>query len=249
MSSEISCVDVSSLLDAYWDGELDPRRRASVGRHLETCASCSAELHKLEELRLAIRNDMPHYTTPPHLHEEVRKSLRAAEAVEPGSRFDWRPAAAIAAVLVVIVAAVAVYGTRERQIVSAELFSAHARALMGHELDVTSSDRHTVKPWFNGKLPFAPPTVDLASDGFPLEGARLDYAAGHTVAVLVYRRNLHWIDVFVWPAGYGSQPESSLTREGFNQISWTRDGFVFSAISDLNPSELNAFARLLQTRQ
>src|SRR5581483_9029904 len=107
------------------------------------------------------------------------------------------------------------------------------------------TDQHTVKPWFNGRLPFSPPVTDLAAEGFPLLGGRLDYAGGHPVAALVYGRRLHRIDVFVWPAE-GSAPPARFEREGYHEVSWSKGDFVFTAVSDLNAAELDSFAQLLQ---
>jgi anti-sigma factor RsiW len=129
--------------------------------------------------------------------------------------------------------------------VADELLSAHVRAMFGQSVDVVSSDQHTVKPWFNGKVPFSPPVVDLSSEGFPLEGGRLDSIGAHVIAALVYSRRLHRIDVFVWPADR-EKPPANFERDGYNAISWTRNDFVFTAVSDLNVAELSAFATLLK---
>jgi anti-sigma factor RsiW len=129
--------------------------------------------------------------------------------------------------------------------VANELVSAHVRAMFSHTVDVVSSDQHTVKPWFNGKVTFSPPVVDLASEGFPLEGGRLDSVGARLIATLVYRRHLHRIDVFVWPAGRETPPEY-FERDGYYEICWSKNAFVFAAVSDLNTPELNAFASLLK---
>jgi anti-sigma factor RsiW len=134
----------------------------------------------------------------------------------------------------------------QRQLVAEELLSAHQRALLGRSVDVVSSDQHTVKPWFNGKLPFSPPVADLRAEGFPLEGGRVDYAGDRPVAALVYSRRLHRIDVFVWPLGGQRRPPAYFQRNGYNEISWEKDDFLFSAVSDLNDAELAQFADLLR---
>jgi len=132
--------------------------------------------------------------------------------------------------------------------VAEELLSAHERALIGRSVDVISSDQHTVKPWFNGKLPFSPPVIDLALDGFPLKGGRVDYAGARPIAALVYGRRLHEIDVFVWPSAGESSPPSRFQRNGYNEITWEKDNFLFTAVSDLNEAELTAFTNLLRSR-
>jgi anti-sigma factor RsiW len=120
--------------------------------------------------------------------------------------------------------------------------AAHIRALQpGHLMDVVSTDQHTVKPWFDGRLDYAPPVRDFAAQGFPLIGGRLDYVAGRPVAVLAYRRAKHLIDLFVWP---GTGPDASRTARGYNVVAWSQDGMAFRAVSDLNASELQDFAAL-----
>jgi len=120
-----------------------------------------------------------------------------------------------------------------------QLLASHLRALQpGHLMDVASNDQHNVKPWFDGRLDFAPPVKDLTADGFVLSGGRLDYLAGRPVAALVYHRQLHVIDVYVRPDG-GAMPASSAS--GYNMVSWTQGGFAFTAISDLNTAELQLF--------
>src|SRR6202042_2358688 len=126
----------------------------------------------------------------------------------------------------------------QRQLVAEELLSAHQRALIGRSVDVVSSDQHTVKPWFNGKLPFSPPVTDLRSQGFPLEGGRVDYAGERPVAALVYSRRLHRIDVFIWPASGEKEPPERFERNGYSEISWAKDNFLFTAVADLNAAEI-----------
>jgi anti-sigma factor RsiW len=117
--------------------------------------------------------------------------------------------------------------------------------MVSHLADVASTDQHTVKPWFNGKVTFSPPVVDLASEGFPLEGGRLDSLGARLIATLVYSRHLHRIDVFVWPANY-QMPPAHFERDGYNEISWSKNDFAFAVVSDLNTAELNTFAGLLK---
>jgi len=243
----MNCRDARALLDAYLDGELRPAERAEVEAHARSCASCGTALAELEKLRATIRSEFVYRHAPAGLGDQVRSALRASESVEPhANRIDWRMWGAVAASIAVVAGFFFLRSNREHELIAAELFSAHSRALMGREIDVPSSDRHTVKPWFNGKLPFSPPVADLAAEGFPLEGGRLDFASGHAVAALVYRRNLHRIDVFVWPATEAARPSKQMDQNGFHEISWEKDGFVFTAISDLNVAELTQFAGGLQ---
>jgi anti-sigma factor RsiW len=135
--------------------------------------------------------------------------------------------------------------------IAREVQGAHVRSLLveGHLHDVASTDQHTVKPWFDGRIDFAPPVTDEVAAGFPLLGGRLDYVAGHPAAALVYGRRLHHINVFVWPEREGSGGAAHDERNGYVLEHWTANGMSFWAVSDLNPAELLSFAQLLQRRE
>jgi anti-sigma factor RsiW len=248
----MTCDNVKPLLNARLDEEVENAHRAALDSHLEGCSSCATELGRLKSVRNAIRGGMPYYRAPLGLQDRVRFALRGAEYLDRGARRqDWRAWGAVAATLALISLASVpfVMNARNRnELVAEDLLSAHERALVGRMVDVVSTDQHTVKPWFNGKLPFSPPVTDLSADGFPLEGGRLDFAGGHPVATLIYGRRLHRIDVFVWPLAGQTAPPAHFERDGFNEAAWTRNNFQFTAVSDLNASELKEFAGLLQTR-
>ena len=247
----MNCEDVKPLLNARMDGEIDSSQNAALDSHLASCSSCAGDLERLQGVRTAIREGMRYYKAPDVFRNQLRFALRGADYLDrPKPRPQWKMFASVAAVFAfcLLTSSLFLMNQRNRRALMAEEFlSAHQRALIGREIDVVSSDQHTVKPWFNGKLPFSPPVTDLAADGFPLEGGRLDYIGGNPVAALVYRRRLHRIDVFVRPVAGQSAPEPT-ERNGFREISWTKGDFLFTAVSDLNAGELSTFSGLLQTR-
>jgi anti-sigma factor RsiW len=248
----MNCDEMKALLNARMDDEIDPIQRAALDSHVKTCSSCATELEELQSVSHAIRSELPYYKAPLDLRNRVRFALRGSEYLDTNARrTDWRLWGAVAAGVVLCALATAPFlinARNQRQLVAEEFLSAHERALVGRSVDVVSSDQHTVKPWFNGKLPFSPPVTDLRAEGFPLEGGRLDYAGDRPVAALVYSRRLHRIDVFVWPSAGQKTPPAHFQRNGYNEISWERDNFLFTAVSDLNDTELHAFTGLLQSQ-
>ena len=248
----MTCDEMKPLLNALVDDEIDLVQRTALDSHVETCSSCATELEELQRVRHAIRGEMPYYKAPPDLRNRVRFALRGAEYLDTNARrTDWRVWGAVAAGVVLCALATSPFlinARNRRQLIAEELLSAHERALVGRSVDVVSSDQHTVKPWFNGKLPFSPPVTDLRAEGFPLEGGRVDYAGDRPVAALVYSRRLHRIDVFVWPSAGQKTPPAHFERNGYNEIAWEKDNFLFTAVSDLNETELTAFANLLRNK-
>jgi anti-sigma factor RsiW len=248
----MTCDEANPLLNAHIDNETGPTQKTALDSHISMCFDCAAELRQLERVRDSIRSDMPYYKAPPDLRRQVRNALRGAEYLDREQRrTGWRVWGALAAGVAFCVVASMPFllnARNQSQLIAEELLSAHERALIGRSVDVVSSDQHTVKPWFNGKLSFSPPVTDFAADGFPLEGGRVDYAGDHQVAALVYRRRLHKIDVFVRPSAGENAPPPSFERNGYREISWGRDNFLFTVVSDLNGTELTAFAKLVQNQ-
>jgi anti-sigma factor RsiW len=246
----MTCRDVKPLLNAHFDSEIDTVTRTFVDSHIAACPSCSAELMRLEAIRGLIRREVAR-EAPPHLRDEIWLALRGVEYIDGSERkIEWRRWRTIAAVIALVAVGLGplLVHTRDHEMfIAREILSAHQRALIAHPIDIASSDQHTVKPWFNGKIPYSPPVADLATQGYPLAGGRLDYIGGHPTVSLVYRRRKHLIDVFVWPAASAELPPRQFGRDGYNEISWEKNDFVFTAISDLNATELKSFARLLQT--
>jgi anti-sigma factor RsiW len=250
----MSCSDPAArLVEAYLDGELDLVRSLEVERHLGECAVCSAALRAHRSLRSALADPSLRHEPPKGLADRVRREVRKASPPPRAgalSGWRWQAVAAVAPVVALAAWALAVIARTpsEDERLGREVVSAHVRSLMAEHLtDVASSDRHTVKPWFNGRLDFSPDVVDLASDGYPLVGGRLDYVGGRPVAALVYERGKHPINVFTWPepdTRVGADQESSV--QGYNVIRWRRSGMRYWAVSDLNLPELRELARDLR---
>jgi len=246
----MTCSDVEHLLDAYVDRELPEPELSRVRGHLEICGTCSGLLADRLSLGRAVRS-VPYYRAP----QQLRDRLEAATPAHVQYR-AWPALVRMAALIMIAATAgalvVSVMMARDRTaaagIASAEeMVDGHVRALMGdHLFDVESSDQHTVKPWFLGKIDFSPPVVDLADAGFPLVGGRLEYVHGRAAAALVYRRRQHTINLFVWPEPGDAPRDESRSIRGFQLRRWRGAGMVFWAVSDLNGEELAQFERLLR---
>jgi len=240
----MSCELVECDLDAYLDRELDAEASAAVREHVRTCAACRRQLAQRETLSRLVRG-APYYSAPDRLRAQVL--AQSARSTSVRRVFTW----AAAAMLVLSVGAGTTLwrsASSRADAIADDVVNSHVRSLMANHLfDVQSTDLHTVKPWFLGKLDFSPLVVDLASNGFPLVGGRLDYVGGRPVAALVYQRQKHTINVFVSPAGADpSGQDLVLTVRGFNVRHWIHDGMSFWAVSDLNSAELGGFASALR---
>jgi len=211
------------------------------------------------ELTTIIKAQATYYEAPKNLRERISAVLDRAEpenvAPKASQWAEWRQwwgmGAAFAAGMMLTVAITFIYGVSGQQDrLVAQVIDSHVRSLMvAHLSDVTSSDQHTVKPWFSGKLTFSPPVYDLAPDEFPLIGGRLDYIDEHPVAALVYRYHLHTINVFIWPVRTNSSvASSSASRDGFNVTAWTNEGMQFWAVSDIQSADLQRFTQMLRNQ-
>jgi anti-sigma factor RsiW len=248
----MTCKETKYLLNAYVDGELDSPGSLSVESHVQRCESCLTDVENMRALASAIENGALRFKPPQRLKRNVQAAIRAANPDTARSFLGWRWAAALASavLLVVLMWTITTQWTKssEETLLVNNVVSSHVRSMMAnHITDVSSSDSHTVKPWFGGKLDYSPPAKDLTEQGFRLIGGRLDYLENRPVAALVYQRSQHLINLFVWPASRSSiKPENQLTLQGYNLIHWTKSGMTYWLISELNQAELNECARLLK---
>ena len=244
----MNCQQARPLIQPCADGELDAARTLEMEQHLRECAACALEWRNQQSLKTALKHDALFFNAPAELRRRIRAELNSQADGEPERKFwNWNwLTASLAATAAVCLALLAVTFTRTspRQQLAQEIVSSHIRSLMaGHALDVASSDQHTVKPWFDGRLAFSPPVKDLAAQEFPLIGGRLDYIAGETVAALVHQRRKHIINLFVWPGQEpDSKPGAAEPVRGYHLVHWSQAGMNFWAVSDVNANELLEFS-------
>ena len=257
----MDCAHARTVIECYADGELDAVTSANFEAHVEHCGRCQGALERLNSLRILIKEAAPYRAAPEHLARQVRSRVptsntAAAPASQERARAWWswlRPAAlvAVTATITAVITWLAAPALKEpsgAEMFAEEVISAHARAtLTGHIADIASSERHTVKPWFEGKLDFSPPVPDMSMQGFRLVGGRLEYLGERPVAALVYQRREHVINLFTWPA----QPEAGgdetmVTRQGYHLAHWRVAGMSYWAVSNLNQRELQEFVRAVR---
>jgi anti-sigma factor RsiW len=241
----VKCDEARPLLDPYVDDELAEAERTALRDHVEGCAECGPEAAAIERLHADIRRTAPAYRAPPALRSQIRSALRReADGASAMARAPGWLAYAASILLAVAIGSGGTWlitGERQQSGIGDELIDSHLRSLLAdHLTDVASSDRHTVKPWFAGRTDVAPPGVDLAAQGFPLIGGRLDLIAGKPVPALVYRAGKHVINLFVLPAATTDRDET-LTRRGYTLRHWSRGDLGYWAVSDASPDEFVKF--------
>lgn len=249
--TRMDCDEVRDLLPAYIDEELPADERRAIGQHLAGCTTCAEALASLEGLRATIKRAGT-FPMPEGLDQRLRTAigLEATRHQRPG----WRRTATLAAshlAVAALASGLAVWHldrTNAQDLGLRQIVSAHVRATLADQpVQIASSDSHTVRPWFVGRLPFAPPVRDLASEGYPLLGGRLDHVLDRTAAALVYARRKHRINVFVLPVGEArTLPLPKGHRDGYAVTAWSDDAFQWFAVSDLNAAELEQFAALMR---
>jgi anti-sigma factor RsiW len=251
----MKCEHTGSLLHLFADGELGAVRRWRLDRHVAACDACAGQLSSLQSLRAGLRASLPYHRAPPALAARIGATL-AREAAPPVPERRRRSArlpvlgTGFAGALAGVALTLLVTGGTPLTPSSgadSDLIASHIRSMMGEHLtDVRTSDRHTVKPWLSARLDVSPPVRDLASDGFPLVGGRLDYINGHPAAVVIYRRREHVMNLFAWSSSGADQPMRVSSRQGFNVVAWKQGGTDFAAVSDVDATELKDFATRIE---
>jgi anti-sigma factor RsiW len=249
----VSHPNFEAQIDAHLDGELGAVDARDLEAHLAQCAECARFRDERLDLHAAITARVPAFQAPDALRSRVRAAIKTAALERAPRRFSvrsmWVPLALAASLAVVALGSWNLAIRRAAgETVADEVLASHIRSLMpGHLTDVLSSDQHTVKPWFNGRLDFSPPVHDFAGQGYPLLGGRLDYVNGRAVAALAYGRRQHLINVFLWPATRGpSDAPKTRDRQGYHLLHWITTDYAYWVVSDLGPAELHDFARMVQ---
>jgi anti-sigma factor RsiW len=250
----VNCQETQTLIHGYLDGELDLAKSLEIERHLQECPACAQAHAGFQAVRAAIHDGSLYFQSPPKLRQRIRSSVRKGSDADPSAGMVGRRLLAVAASLALITAVGwgLLRGLTARSadaFLTQELVANHVRSQMlpSHRFDVASSDPHTVKPWFEGKLDFSPPVKDLAGQGFPLVGGRLDYLHNRPVAALLYERRKHSINLFIWPSASADElTPGSTDLKGFHMLRFNQSGMTFWAVSDLNERELREFVRLIQ---
>lgn len=252
----MNCARLRQVLDAYLDGELDQATRGEISQHMAQCPACSAVRSERDALTQRVRTEAPYFTAPEALKRAVHRAIATAAPTVPvrrSGRPSWLQAGALAVFAALISALGAYWAGRplpdnplREQVVASHVASLGAERPLAN---ITSLDRHVIKPWFQGKLDFAPLVRDLSGEGYSLIGARLDHVADRQAAAVVYRLRNHLINLFVWRTS-DTDPEalSVSTVRGFGVATWTEGGLRYAAVSDVDLRDLNRFAVLVQAQ-
>lgn len=245
------CDDARLLLHAYLDNELDAAQSVTIIRHLQACPGCAASYADYAQLRKGLAHASLYRRAPDALRKPWSTETPAIPAAPP-TRTRRAPlalamAAGFAAALIISTPLWLARRASDAGQWANEAISSHIRSMQPqHLVDVLSTDQHTVKPWFDGKLDFSPRVKDLVKQGFPLVGGRLDALGGHSVAALIYKRHLHIINLYQWPVSSGDAAQTAAQSNGYTAIQWSADRMHFVAVSDVNERELRQFVQAFQ---
>lgn len=257
----MECTETLGLLPAYVDQELSLSETIELDAHLQTCLACSQKLAAQNALRATLHNNATRYQAPHQLEASIRAALPLENKSQPRpvkhglgwlGQIGWANLSTAVFSVVALSWSVGVYlaTPSSDEMLIEDVISSHVRSLMvNHLADVASSDQHTVKPWFNGKLDFSPTVNDLTAQGFPLVGGRLEYLDHRSVAALVYRHRQHLINVYVWPVtGKQNKAMQTSSRQGYQLAHWAEGGMAYWVISDINARDLDILAKMLQAQ-
>jgi len=244
--------EAARLLGAYRDGELDLSTCLKLEEHLAGCTECQAKLAGEQQLVDVVRAETPRFEASPFLKTRIRAALRekaaAKESTTPARNpfsLAWLYSGVALGVMVVL--AIGLSWTREIPELDRDAIANHVRSLqVNHLMDVASTDQHTVKPWFAGKLDYSPQVIDLGPSGYPLIGGRLDVLDHRNVAAVIYQRRKHYINLFIWPADADALHGALYNKDGYHALGWTKSGMNYLAVSELGEKELRDFVGMIQ---
>jgi len=256
----MNCQEIQRWLGAYCDGELDLPRTLEIEKHLRDCPACAQAKETAMLTRKQIRAAA--FDAPSNLQSRIRAAvLPETKRNKPAPRpmrswFTWGLSTAAASLVLAFIFAQTVLRPNTDGAVLNEIADSHIRSLIGnHLVDVVSSDQHTVRPWFEGKVDFAPAVPDLSAHGFEIIGGRLDYINGHQASTLVYQVRKHYISLFIWPSGAKNTAaqavvfENKTSQRGYQVIHWISNGMNHWAISEISPEELREFAKAFASEE
>jgi len=245
--------EAARLLGPYQDGELDLTTCLKLEEHLAGCPSCQQKLAGEQDLVGFIQSETPRFAASPFLKTRIQAALReekSASATIPWwKQFSsvWIYFGSVGTAALLVILAVGLFATQGIPVLDQEAVANHVRSLqVNHLMDVASTDQHTVKPWFAGKLDYSPQVVDLASSGYPLIGGRLDVLDHRNVAAIIYQRRKHYINLFIWPSETESLHGQLYNLNGYHALGWTKSGMNYLAVSELGEKELREFVQMIQ---
>jgi anti-sigma factor RsiW len=262
----MTCTEFQERIDPFLDNEVNLETAQEMQAHIEQCQACGSLFTDRLAIRRCLQNPEFRYRPAPGLPDRIHRALLneiGTDNQPSSSSIDWLsrlrlpnwllPAAAGAAAVLILWAGLAVLSSRVSPTVepgaglTEQLVSNHLRSLVGnHLMDVVSTDQHTVKPWFAGKLSFSPPVFDFSDQGFKLIGGRLDYLGKNEIAAIVYQHRQHYVNLFVWPGQAGHAQEVATQKEGYNLYGWTAHGLTLWAVTDAAPETLKSFVELVK---